>query len=128
MRGKHETVGINRVYGFYDQVKRRYSTKLWKTFIEPMESLPFAAVIDDMIFCVNSGLSPHMETLYQIQSIKRPISVPDGGILFHFLYTKPDDDAIGWEDDGNSNDQLYFGPDVTSDFLNKHGFTLMILS
>eukprot|EP00964_Phaeocystis_antarctica_P149075 scaffold116082_cov79-Phaeocystis_antarctica.AAC.3 len=31
LRGNHECAAINRIYGF-DECKRRYSVKLWKTF------------------------------------------------------------------------------------------------
>lgn len=58
LRGNHECSSINRLYGFYDECKRRYSIKLWKTFIDVFNCFPVAAIIDEKILCMHGGLSP----------------------------------------------------------------------
>lgn len=79
LRGNHECASINRIYGFYDECKRRYSIKLWKTFTDCFNCLPVAAIIDDKIFCMHGGLSPELSSFDQIRQISRPTDVPDTG-------------------------------------------------
>ena len=33
-------VCVSRIYGFYDECKRRYNIKLWKTFTDCFNCLP----------------------------------------------------------------------------------------
>jgi hypothetical protein len=48
------------ILGFYDECKRRYNVKLWKTFTDCFNCLPIAAIIDEKIFCCHGGLSPDL--------------------------------------------------------------------
>ena len=81
LRGNHESAPINRIYGFYDECKRRYSIKLWKSFQDLFNALPLAAVIEQRIFCIHGGLSPDMESPDDIKRFTRPVDVPDTGLV-----------------------------------------------
>jgi serine/threonine-protein phosphatase PP1 catalytic subunit len=90
LRGNHESAGINRIYGFYDECKRRYSIKLWKVFSEVFNCLPVSALVDEKILCMHGGLSPEMDNIQQIANLSRPTDVPDVGLLCDLLWSDPD--------------------------------------
>lgn len=124
LRGNHECASINRIYGFYDECKRRFSIRLWKIFTDCFNCLPVAAVIDDKILCMHGGLSPEMESLDQVGDIERPIDVPDQGLLCDLLWADPDREVRGW----GENDRgvsFTFGADKVTDFLKKHDLDLI---
>ena len=98
LRGNHESDNINRVYGFYDECKRRYNLKIWKNFSDCFNCLPVSALIDDKILCMHGGLSPDLTSLDQIRKIVRPTEVPDRGLLCDLLWSDPDRDVKGWGD------------------------------
>jgi serine/threonine-protein phosphatase PP1 catalytic subunit len=79
LRGNHECSTINKLYGFYDECKKRYNIKLWKLFGDCFNCLPILAVIDDKIICMHGGLSPDLNNLDQIHKVKRPVDIPDTG-------------------------------------------------
>ena len=124
LRGNHECASINRIYGFYDECKRRFGIKLWKTFTDCFNCLPCAAVIDEKIFCTHGGLSPELTSLDQVKRIVRPTDVPDTGLLCDLLWSDPDKDIDGW----GENDRgvsFTFGEDIVAQFLNKHDLDLI---
>ncbi len=124
LRGNHECSTINRIYGFYDECKRRYSIKLWRVFTDCFNCLPISAVIDEKILCMHGGLSPDLTSMELIQKIYRPMEVPDSGLLCDLLWSDPDKTASGWEE--NERGVSYtFSPDIVSVFLQKHDMDLI---
>ena len=124
LRGNHESGAINRIYGFFDECKRRYNVKLWKCFVDLFNCLPIAASIDDKIFIVHGGLSPELKTLEQLQKIMRPTDVPEEGLLCDILWSDPDENAGGW----GQNDRgvsVTFNEKVLKNFLEKNDLDLL---
>ncbi|KAK1302344.1 Serine/threonine-protein phosphatase PP1 [Acorus calamus] len=124
LRGNHECASINRIYGFYDECKRRFSVRLWKIFTDCFNCLPVAAVIDDKILCMHGGLSPELDSLDRVRKIERPVDVPDQGLLCDLLWADPDKEIKGWGE--NDRGVSYtFGADKVAEFLMKHDLDLV---
>ena len=90
LRGNHECGSINRIYGFFDECKRRYNVKLWKNFVDLFNCLPIAASIDDKIFIVHGGLSPELKLIENLNKIMRPTDVPEEGLICDLLWSDPE--------------------------------------
>ena len=124
LRGNHECANVTRVYGFYDECKRRCNVKIWKTFIDCFNTLPIAAIVAGKIFCVHGGLSPALSHMDDIRNIARPTDVPDYGLLNDLLWSDPADMEQDWE--ANERGVSYcFGKRVITDFLAVHDFDLI---
>lgn len=124
LRGNHECANVTRVYGFYDECKRRCNVKVWKTFVDTFNTLPIAAIVAGKIFCVHGGLSPSLSHMDDIRNIARPTDVPDYGLLNDLLWSDPADMEADWE--ANERGVSYcFGKKVIMEFLQKHDFDLV---
>ncbi|CAD0022628.1 unnamed protein product [Aureobasidium pullulans] len=116
LRGNHECANVTRVYGFYDECKRRCNIKVWKSFVDTFNCLPIASVVAGKIFCVHGGLSPSLSHMDDIRNIARPTDVPDYGLLNDLLWSDPADMENDWE----ANER-----GVIMEFLAKHDFDLV---
>ena len=124
LRGNHESANVTRVYGFYDECKRRCNIKIWKTFVDAFNCLPIAAIVAGKIFCVHGGLSPSLSHMDDIRQIARPTDVPDYGLLNDLLWSDPADMETDWE--ANERGVSYcFGKKVIMDFLQRNDFDLV---
>lgn len=124
LRGNHECANVTRVYGFYDECKRRCNIKIWKTFVDCFNTLPIASIVAGKIFCVHGGLSPSLSHMDDIRQIARPTDVPDYGLLNDLLWSDPADMETDWE--ANERGVSYcFGKKVIMEFLQRHDFDLV---
>ncbi|KAG4302679.1 hypothetical protein PCANB_001021 [Pneumocystis canis] len=124
LRGNHECANVTRVYGFYDECKRRCNIKIWKTFIDVFNTLPIASIVASKIFCVHGGLSPSLSYMNEIRQLERPTDVPDYGLLNDLLWSDPTETTNGWEN--NERGVSYcFGKNVIQQFLQRHDFDLI---
>ncbi|KAM1543150.1 hypothetical protein ACFX1Z_012832 [Malus domestica] len=68
---------------------------------------------------MHGALSPELNNLNQINTLKRPTDVPDSGLLCDLMWSDPSKDIEGWgpNDRGIS---FTFGADRVTEFHQKH--------
>jgi serine/threonine-protein phosphatase PP1 catalytic subunit len=84
------------MYLQFNQGKRKYNIKLWKTFSDVFNVMPVCGLIDEKIFCMHGGLSPQLESFEQVLKLVRPLEVPDQGLLCDLLWADPEKGMAGW--------------------------------
>ncbi|CAE7242205.1 ppp1cc [Symbiodinium microadriaticum] len=124
LRGNHESASITRIYGFYDECKRRFNIKLWKSFCDVFNCLPVSALVDEKVMCMHGGLSPELQHFDQIRKIVRPTDVPDSGLICDLLWSDPDRDYVGWAENDRGVSYV-FGTDVVAAFLKRYNLDLV---
>ena len=124
LRGNHETKDISQLYGFFDECSTVYSIETYNKFVEVFDYIPIAAVISERIFCVHGGLSRELTDLKQIENMKRPLHVPEEGLLTDLLWADPSNEHNGYQESERGT-SYSFGPDVAREFLEKNDFDLI---
>ncbi|MFH4978940.1 hypothetical protein AB6A40_005649 [Gnathostoma spinigerum] len=119
LRGNHETSSINRVYGFYDEVNRRYkSPRLWNVYQVVFNWMPLSAIISGRILCMHGGLSPLLNDIEQLRRIGRPIDPPSPSLELDLLWSDPDQWTTGWQP-SNRGVSCVFGQDIVVHMCEK---------
>ncbi|EFP00398.1 hypothetical protein CRE_02688 [Caenorhabditis remanei] len=86
LRGNHECPNINKQYGFYDEVVRRYKKPgVWFAFQQVFTHMPLTALVGGKILCMHGGISKQvsqlMNSLQDLRIIRRPFDNPQVGTL-----------------------------------------------
>ncbi|KAI6204396.1 Serine/threonine-protein phosphatase [Aphelenchoides besseyi] len=94
LRGNHD------VYGFNAELRTRYrdvahSTALYQHFNSVFAEMPLAALVSGKILCMHGGLSPHLNSLDDIRSIQRPLTVVKG-LAQDLLWADPEAGVTGF--------------------------------
>eukprot|EP00392_Amoebophrya_sp_AT5.2_P016708 g17004.t1 len=125
LRGNHETAATSRCYGFYDEVKRRCSVKMWRRFVDVFNCMPPSALVGGRILCMHGGLSEQIElSLDPIRRLQRPCECNEAGLLADLLWADPCPKTDGWRPSDRGISQA-FGADVVKRICERHDLDLV---
>lgn len=124
LRGNHESENVCKVYGFYDECKKRVSLKAWKQFCNLFDHLPLSALIDNKILCMHGGISKELVSVSQLKALKRPMEVPEVGLVCDLLWADPLENSVGWGPNERGV-SCTFNSKVLEAFLDKNDLDLV---
>lgn len=99
LRGNHECPEVNAIYGLLEECKSRFGKQgelVFKNINEVLCALPLVAIINNKIFCVHGGISPHLKTINDINQINRFTKIPDSGLFCDLMWSDPANSLSKW--------------------------------
>jgi len=126
-RGNHETVAMNKIYGFEGEVTHKHSKHVYDCFVEVFQHLPLAVTLNDEVFICHGGLfSDDRVSLDDIRKVNRVVEPPSSGILCDILWSDPQEELGRAQSKRGTG--CCFGPDVTERWLKENGMKLLVRS
>ncbi|KAH0793864.1 Ser/Thr protein phosphatase [Histomonas meleagridis] len=127
LRGNHECEELTSIFGFKQECETKLSTEIYEMFINCFSYMPFAAVVNNSIFCVHGGITPELTTLEDIESLTRPMLISDSPISNGILWSDPRMDI----EDFKPNDRgagCFFNAANLKSFLDSNNLSKLIRS
>lgn len=133
IRGNHESIEINKVYGFYHEfTERLYNIEDFNKVLSLYNVLPICAKINNSILCIHGGIPKNFSILRKITNKKTSelsyISKEDGDNLFQILWNDPKEDLKGFSQSYRGRGIFFFGEDVFNNFLEVNDLNFLIRS
>ncbi|XP_063958968.1 serine/threonine-protein phosphatase 5-like [Lytechinus pictus] len=126
-RGNHESDTMNQMYGFYGEVRSKYTNHMADLFQEVYNWLPLAQLINNKVLVMHGGLfSQDNVTIDDLRTIDRNRQPPESGLMCELLWSDPQPRP------GRSPSKrgvgIQFGPDVTKNFLEYNNLEYIVRS
>ncbi|KAL3075716.1 hypothetical protein niasHS_012546 [Heterodera schachtii] len=130
LRGNHECANINRVYGFYEEIDRRYprpgARRLFDLFNQVFAWMPFVGLVGEKILCMHGGISDQIRSLDQLSNLLRPQTEPLlRSLEIDLLWADPSTSITGVAPNSRGAGVM-FGADVVESVRNLLGIDYIV--
>ncbi|KAI2811307.1 hypothetical protein BLOT_002481 [Blomia tropicalis] len=145
LRGNHEVRQIQKVFTFEKECLDKYGTHgpiVYETFNRAFDQLPFAAIIDESIYCAHGGIPCSVTSIEELNRQPSllsdpeqeapavweilwsdPITAPEYQQLSEFMNKK---DGSGYLPNMKRSTAFYFSEIATNNFLKKNKLSRVI--
>lgn len=125
-RGNHETIDMNKVYGFTGEIKAKYTELMFDFFTEIFNVIPLGNVIEKRVFVTHGGLFSRDDvTLDELRKLDRN-GQPRSGLQCEMLWSDPME--LMGRAPSKRGIGVQFGPDVTEAFLKLNNLDMLVRS
>lgn len=126
LRGNHESMEMNRWYGFYSVVTSQYGRELYLEFAKLFSQLPYAALINDEIFCVHGGLPEGMNRVEEVEEFSKGEIDPVYRKAVELVWNDPCEDIEHFAPSWRGGGAKLFGRRAFENFMETNKLEIMI--
>jgi diadenosine tetraphosphatase ApaH/serine/threonine PP2A family protein phosphatase len=132
LKGNHETLEMNKSYGFYNEFMMKFSEKSQFDEVNSLyESLPICAIINDSILCLHGGIPEDFNILNELKELDT--KKLDGTIpaslqfaMYQMMWNDPKEGLTGFMDNFRGPGIKYYGYEAFEEFMDKNGLKYCI--
>lgn len=130
LRGNHETRLVNRIYGLYDDIiKRWHRSMIFDAINEVFDWMPLTALISKKILCMHGGLSSELYNAPSLDILTKPArpchDPPSPSLANDLLWADPDITTKGFKQSIRGCSST-FGADIVTQFCKKNNLDLIV--
>jgi diadenosine tetraphosphatase ApaH/serine/threonine PP2A family protein phosphatase len=130
LRGNHEDPIINRQYGFYDEIRLKFSNnrEIFRRYNQVFSRLPIAALTWNMIFCVHGGIPQELEDIEEINELPQNQEEINHPITTQLLWNDPKERVKNFKKSLRGPGIKNFGEDAFFEFIERNQIKYIIRS
>ncbi|CAB57902.2 Serine/threonine-protein phosphatase [Caenorhabditis elegans] len=129
LRGNHECMKMNRLYGFYEELARKRGGRMWRQYQNVFNELPLCARVGQRILCMHGGISQNCNSWESFKALKKP-NTPltcDEGLQVDLMWADPTQDKCNtFAMNKQRAISVVFGEKGLDVFLKKLGLSLIV--
>ena len=131
LKGNHETLEMNKAYGFFQEFEYRYNNQIkFDEVLAVYNVLPFCALVNKGILCLHGGIPEDIAILRKLRGLKpRDIVSVFKTIaksLVQIMWNDPKSDLKGFSESFRGPGIKSFGEDVFNDFMKEYSLKYLI--
>ncbi len=131
LKGNHETLEVNRNYGFYQDFLNRFKDpKKFNQVKALYNALPYSALVNESILCLHGGIPEEFNAINRLRGIKTSeINLIDENTaksLLQIMWNDPKPNLEGFTESFRGREVKFFGEDVFSDFMRENKLDYLV--
>ena len=131
LRGNHETLKVNRHYGFFQDFLNRFKDpKKFNHITEIYNALPYCALVNESILCLHGGIPEDINAINGLRGIKTSeINLNYETIaknLLQIMWNDPKPNLKGFTESFRGREIKFFGEDVFINFMRGNKLDYLI--